>query len=533
MKASEEVVRILSDWDVNHIYGYPGDSVNNLIEEFRKSQSELKFIQVRHEEVATLAASAEAKLTGRVGVCVSIGGPGAIHLLNGMYDAKADSAPLVVITGQISHDLLGTDNFQEVNLERLFDDVAIFNKRVTSGKQLGPLLKQAFREAYEKKGVSVLTVPDDVFTEKVRKTELRSEAIPSFHLVPDKHSVQKAVSLIQQAKKPVILAGKGGMGARDELLEFAEKIAAPVVVSLRGKGVIPDQHPLCIGNLGHLGTKPAYKAMQNADLLMLIGTSYPYRDFLPSDAPAIQLDIDSSKIGKWYPVDAGLVGSAKEVLAGFNEQLTYKEDRDFLQECQQDMSDWWKQMDEIVSESSGNLQGPHVIGTLNDYLDDDAIVSIDVGNVTVWSARYLRLTNQKFIVSSWLATMGCGLPGAIAGKLNQPDKQVIAICGDGGFSMVMQDFLTAVKYRPPITVIILNNEEIAMIKYEQKEMGHSPYQTDIQDLNYADFAKASGANGYFVQNKDELVAALKECRNNDLPSIIDVKIESREPLPGK
>ncbi|MGP4041124.1 pyruvate oxidase [Gracilibacillus sp. D59] len=533
MKASEILIEMLHDWNIHHVYGYPGDSVNNFIEELRKSKNRIRFIQVRHEEVAALAASAEAKLTGNIGVCVSIGGPGAIHLLNGMYDAKEDNAPMVVITGQISHHLLGTDNFQEVNLERLFDDVAVFNRRITSGDQMAPLIKQAFREASNKKGVAVLTIPDNVFNESIKKTALRSSITSDYNLFPDKESIKQAVSLIQKAEKPVILAGKGALESRIEIAEFAEKVAAPVVVSLRGKGLLPDEHPLNIGNLGQIGTKPAYEAMQETDLLLLIGTAFPYREFLPENVPAIQLDINPNNIGKWYPVDVGLIGSAKDVLYRFNEQLSYKNNREFLRACQENMKNWWKHIDEIVTNKNKNLQGPDVIHSLNQYIEDDAILSVDVGNVTSWTARFLRMKNQQLIISSWLATMGCGLPGAIAAKLKEPKKQVIAICGDGGFSMVMQDFLTAVKYQLPIIVIIFNNEKIGMIKYEQELLGNIPYQTDLEYFNFGKFAATCGGNGFQVKSTTELEEALQASKNQNLPTIIDVEIEDRAPLPGK
>lgn len=536
MKAGDAVVDILKDWNIDHVYGYPGDSVNNLVEALRKAKEQIKFIQVRHEETASLAAAAEAKITGRVGgVCLSIGGPGAIHLLNGMYDAKEDAAPLVVITGQVSHQLLGTNNFQEVNLERMFDDVAIFNRRVTSGEQIQPLLKQAFKEAYEQKGVAVLNVPDNIFKETVNKVELRSSKVAEYHLFPNKESVKQAVSLIQRSKKPVILAGKGAMDAREELIEFAKKIAAPpVVVSLRGKGVIPDQHPLNLGNLGQIGTKPAYEAMEETDLLLLIGTSFPYREFLPKKVPAIQLDINPEKIGKWYPAEIGLIGSAKEILSRFNQQLFHRKDRKFLEACQENMVNWWKHMDHLVEVEEGKkLEGPQVIHKLQEYTENDAILSVDVGNVTTWMARFFRMQNQQFVISSWLATMGCGLPGAIAAKLTHPDKQVIAICGDGGFSMGMQDFLTSVKYNLPITVIVLNNEKIAMIEYEQEEIGNIPYQTDLQNFQYAKFADICGGKGFMAQTIEELSDALHASKNSERPTLIEVMIEDRAPLPGK
>ncbi|MUV37582.1 Pyruvate dehydrogenase (quinone) [Lentibacillus sp. JNUCC-1] len=534
MKAAESVINVLKDWNIKHVYGYPGDSVNNLVESFRKHEDEIGFVQVRHEEVAALAASAEAKLTGNVSVCLSIGGPGAIHLLNGMYDAKADGAPLVVITGQVSHELLGTENFQEVNLEKLFDHVSVFNHRVTSGKQLRPLLEQAFKDAYTHKGVAVLTVPDDVFKETVASTKERSSTYTAPQLTPKETDLKNAMDLIVDAQKPVILAGKGALPAKEQLETFAKKAAAPVIVSLRGKGVLPDKHPYNLGNLGQIGTKPAYEAMEEADLLIMIGTSYPYREFLPDKAPAIQIDTDPTQIGKRYPVDVGIVASSEDVLTWFNDHLQEKDDRKFLESCQENMKNWWKHLDDISSgEKDKAMQGPQVIRNLQRFVDDEAILSVDVGNVSSWTARFFQMTQQRIVISSWLATMGCGLPGAIAAKINEPDTQVLAICGDGGFSMVMQDFLTAVKYELPITVIILNNKRIGMIKFEQEEIGNIPYETPLEDMDYAQFAKACGGEGYQANSETELIQALEASQHTTVPTIIDAAIEERAPLPGK
>ncbi|WP_181348079.1 pyruvate oxidase [Thalassobacillus sp. CUG 92003] len=534
MKASETVIEMLKEWDVDHVYGYPGDSINNLVEELRNVRDEIQFYQVRHEEVATLAASAEAKLTGKVSVCLSIGGPGAIHLLNGMYDAKEDGAPMVVITGQISHDLLGTENFQEENLERIFDDVAVFNRRVTSGDQMHPLLEQAFRNAYSYNGVAVLSVPDDIFKETAGNTNLRSSAYHPPKIIPEQPTIDQAVELIRQSEKPVILAGKGAFPAKEELVQFAERISAPIIVSLRAKGLIPDQHALNLGNLGQIGTKPAYETMEDADLLLMVGTSFPYREFLPDDAPGIQIDLHAEQIGKRYPVDVGLIGSSDKVLAKLNDHLEPRERSSFLKACQANMENWWAHLEEISDpEQDRALEAPQVLRTLEPYVDDDAIISLDVGNVTAWTARFFRMTNQQMVVSSWLATMGCGLPGAIAAKVEHPEKQVVAICGDGGFSMVMQDFLTAVKYDLAMIVVIFNNEKIAMIKYEQEEMGNLPYGTDLETFNFATFAESAGGAGYKATNHHELNEAFRKAKENDKPVIIDAEIEDRAPLPGK
>lgn len=297
---------------------------------------------------------------------------------------------------------------------------------------------------------------------------------------------------------------------------------------------MPDQHPYNLGNLGQIGTKPSYEAMEQADLLLMIGTSFPYRDFLPEKAPAIQIDNDPTQIGKRYPVDVGLVASSERVLSWFNENLNGKENQNFLKSCQENKSNWETHLNAITTaEENKPMRGPNVIRKLQENIDDHAVLAVDVGNVTSWTARFFQMTQHSFVVSSWLATMGCGLPAAIAAKINEPDRQVVAICGDGGFSMVMQDFLTAVKYELPIIVVILNNQKIGMIKYEQEAMGNIPYQTNIEDMDYAQFAKACGGEGFEASNETEFVQAIKAAQQIDKPVIINAIIEEKAPLARK
>lgn len=533
-KVSEEMVDLLSEWGVDHIYGLPGDSINHLIEQLRKDQDRIKFLQVRHEETAALAASSYAKLTGKIGVCLSIAGPGAIHLLNGLYDAKADRAPVLVLAGQIPTDQLGTGHFQEVNLPRMFDDVAVFNEQVVSVEQLPALVNQAIRTAYAEKGVAVLTLPDDILTQKVKHRVQENAAMyVEPDISPKKDDFRRALELLEQAEKPLILAGKGAKGARAELEKFAEKAAAPVIVTLPGKGVIPDEHPHCLGNLGLIGTKPAYEAMQETDLLILIGTSFPYTEFLPDEAKAIQIDINPVEIGKRYPVNVGLAGDAKRSLHWLNDHLQDHENRSFLLSCQQRMEKWWEELKEYERAASDPMTAQEVIPVLQQVVDDNAILSVGVGNVTVWMARYFRMTGQDFLISSSLGTMGCALPGGLAAKVAYPNRQVVSVSGDGGFSMVMQDFLTAVKYNLPILFVVLNNEKIGMIKYEQQQIGSVEYETDLESFNFAQFAETCGGKGFRVEKFADLLPSLKKAKQLNAPVIVDVFIEDQPPLPGK
>ncbi|AMA51149.1 pyruvate oxidase [Bacillus inaquosorum] len=533
--AGQAMTELLEQWGVDHVYGIPGDSINEFIEELRHERNQLKFIQTRHEEVAALAAAAEAKLTGKIGVCLSIAGPGAVHLLNGLYDAKADGAPVLAIAGQVSSGEVGRDYFQEIKLEQMFEDVAVFNREVHSAESLPDLLNQAIRTAYSKKGVAVLSVSDDLFAEKIKREPVYTSPVYiEGNLEPKKEQLVTCAQYINNAKKPIILAGQGMKKAKRELLEFADKAAAPIVVTLPAKGVVPDKHPHFLGNLGQIGTKPAYEAMEECDLLIMLGTSFPYRDYLPDDTPAIQLDSDPAKIGKRYPVTAGLVCDSALGLRELTEYIERKEDRRFLNACTEHMQHWWNEIEKDETEAATPLKPQQVVARLQEAAADDAVLSVDVGTVTVWMARHFKMNaNQDFIVSSWLATMGCGLPGAIASSLAEPERQAIAVCGDGGFSMVMQDLPTAVKYKLPITVVILNNENLGMIEYEQQVKGNIDYVTKLQNVDYAAFAESCGAKGIKVTRAEELAPAFHEALHADQPTVVDVMIGNEPPLPGK
>lgn len=332
-KAGTHVIELLKQWQVDHIYGMPGDSINEFMEELRKEDS-IRFIQVRHEETGALAAAAYAKLTGSVGVCMSIAGPGAVHLLNGLYDAQKDKVPVLAIVGQVSSELVGTDAFQELKLESMFEEVSVYNRRVQSAEQLPDMLNQAIRSAYAEKGPAVLIVSDDLFSKKIKRDQALTSAVYSRpHTRPAEEDLLEAAKLISNSQKPVILAGNGAEGAVAELILFAEKIKAPFIASFPSKGLIPDEHPNNMGHLGQLGTEPAEEVMKDADLLILAGTAYPYRDYLPDSAPAIQIDVDPAVIGKYYPVSVGIASELEPVMAWFIGQSEPKE-ADFLMKYQ-------------------------------------------------------------------------------------------------------------------------------------------------------------------------------------------------------
>lgn len=523
----------LIDWEVRRIYGMPGDSINELMDDLRKKQDEISFIQIRHEEVGAMAASSFAKLTGKLGVCLSIAGPGAIHLLNGLYDAKQDGAPVLAIVGQVTSDKVGTGAFQEINLERLFDDVAVFNEQAASADQLPDLLNKAIRTAYAASGVAVLVIPDDLIA--VKQKNLNKETAPLFSqpkMLPEQSALTNAIQLLNKAEKPVILAGRGAKHAREELVTFADSIQSPIVLSLLGKGTIPDYHELNLGQHGQIGTKPAYEAIMETDLLLLIGTTFPYRDFLPDDAEAIQVDIKPERIGDYYPITEGLTGDIKSILPMLTESTNNKESSAFLEKYQKKMKKWHIHMQEEKRKTTNPIYAPQVMYALEGITDKDAIISCDVGNVTVWTTRYFPFTQQEFVISGRLASMGSGLPGAIAAQFAYPDKQVIGIVGDGGFAMVMQDFITAVKYNLPIKIVVLNNSKIGMIQYEQEEMGNLDYKTNLGEVEFAAFAESCGGEGYRIDKREDMDNKMHQAFLSDKPAVIDVAIDDLAPLPG-
>ncbi|WP_404452447.1 pyruvate oxidase [Virgibacillus necropolis] len=533
-RTGEILIDQLMQWEVDHIYGMPGNSINEFIDDLRKREEDIDFIQVRHEEVGALAASSYAKLTGKIGVCLSIAGPGATHLMNGLYDAKKDMAPVLAIVGQVPSTAVGTDASQEINLERMFDGVGVYNRRAETAEQLPDMLNMAIREAYTQKGVAVLIVPDDLFAVKQKNDHMKtSPTLVHPTIIPDQETLERSVSLVNKAKKPVILAGKGARNARNELVEFAEKIKAPIVLSLLGKGTIPDYHELNLGQHGQIGTKPAFEAIMNTDLLILIGTTFPYRDYLPDNVNAIQLEIKRDDIGKIYPITEGLCGDSKHILPKLTSLVSEAESDDHLKIYQEKMKRWHIHMQEMKKETTNPIYGPQVMYALEKNVEKDAVISCDVGNVTVWTTRFFPFTNQKFIISGGLASMGSGIPGAIAGQRAYPDKQVVGICGDGGFTMVMHDFITAVKYDMPIKIVVLNNSMIGMIKYEQQVKGNLNYETDLGVVNFAEFAKACGGEGYRIEKYDEMETTMKQAFMSKKPAVIDVVIEDMAPLPGQ
>ncbi|PYS77727.1 MAG: pyruvate oxidase [Acidobacteria bacterium] len=543
--AADVLVEGIIDWGVDTVFGLPGDGINGIMEALRKRQDRVRFIQVRHEEAAAFMACAYAKYTGRLGCCLATSGPGGIHLLNGLYDAKLDQAPVLAITGQTYSDLKGSNFQQEINMTLLFQDVAIYNQEVINPDQVEMLVDEACRHALNNRGVSHITFPVD-YQEKeptgrgsMHKVEGSTTSRWSPHVtIPPEDELKLAAFILNEAKKPVLLVGQGALGAGDEVIEIADKLGAPVVKALLGKAVVPDDHPLTTGGLGLLGTTPSQEAMEQADALLIVGSSFPYMEYLPKpgQAKGVQIDDKPDRIGLRFPVEVGLVGDAKPTLIALSRFVTRKEDRSFLEQAQAGMRDWWELMRTRAMRDDVPIKPQRVAWELSELVEDDAIISTDSGTITTWIARQFRIrASQKFSCSGTLATMAPGLPYSIAAKVAYPNRQSIAFVGDGGFTMLMGEFLTAVKYGLPILVVIIKNNTLGQIKWEQIVfLGNPEYGCELHNPNFAKYAEACGGIGFTVERPEEIRPALERALQSGKPAIVEVLVDPFEPpMPPK
>jgi pyruvate dehydrogenase (quinone) len=543
--ASDALVERLIEWGVENIFGLPGDGINGLMEALRTHQEKIRFIQVRHEEAAAFMACGYAKYSGKLGVCIATSGPGAIHLLNGLYDAKMDRAPVLAITGQTYHDLIGTSYQQEVDLLALYKDVATFNQQVMGPGHVRTLVDQACRTSIAYRTVSHITVPIDF-----QEANL-SEAEPSMHMVPGHTSIiakravvpleedlRQSAEVLNAGKKTVILAGQGALDATTELEELADKLAAPIVKPLLGKASVPDDSPFTTGGIGLLGTLPSELAMEECDTILMIGTSFPYMEYLPDNKKVrgVQIDHDASRIGLRFPVEAGLVGSAKETIRLLLPYLTRREDKSFLEKAQDRMKDWWKLMEEREARDTEPLRPQFVARTVNDMLSSTAIISTDSGTITTWAARSIRLKRgQMFSCSGNLATMAPGLPYAIAAKVAFPDRQSVAFVGDGGFTMLMGEFATAVKHNLPIVVVVIKNNVLGQIKWEQMVfLGNPEYGVQLHPIDFVKYAEACGGVGFHCERPDQVAPAIEAAMKAGKPALVEAVVDQFEaPMPAK
>ena len=542
--ASDVLVERLIAWGVDTVFGLPGDGINGVFEALRKNQEKIRFIHVRHEEAAAFMACAYAKFTGRLGVCIATSGPGGIHLLNGLYDAKMDHAAVLAITGMQHSDLIGTFTQQDVALDKLFMDVADFNERVMSGAHMESVTDLAIRTALSARGVAHITIPVDVQVQEAKKG--RSERNPIHHTsavpayfdeLPAKIELEHAADILNRGEKIAILTGQGGLHATEELEEIAEKLGAPIVKALLGKAAVPDDSPYTTGGIGLLGTEPSQDALEGCDTLFMVGTSFPYIEFLPEpgSVKCVQIDIDPQRISLRYPTDVALVGDTKRCLRALM-PLLQPHKKDFLQKAQKSKAEWEKLMGERGTRNDKPMK-PQVVGwELGKRIPPNAIVTSDSGTITTWWARYVpALRGQMHSCSGNLATMACGLPYAIAAAVAYPDRPVFCIIGDGGLSMLLGELITVAAYKLNIKIIVIKNNTLGQIKWEQMVfLGNPEYACDLYPADFVGIARGAGIDALQIDDPSTCGSQLDSVLSRREPVLIEAVVDQfTPPMPAK
>jgi pyruvate dehydrogenase (quinone) len=546
MTAGDVMIECLMDWDVDTIFGLPGDGINGVMEAIRKRKDRIRFIHVRHEEAAAFAACGYAKYTGKLGVCLATSGPGGVHLLNGLYDAKFDGAPVLAITGMHFHDLLNTHAQQDVELDKLFMDVCAYNARIMGPSHVENVTELACRKALSYRGVSHITIPTD-FQHMPCEKKLRSKRNVPGHvsavrahsaMLPEASDVKRAADVLNQGRKIAILAGQGALDATDELIQVADLLGAPIIKALLGKGAVPDDSIYTTGSIGLLGTKPSEEAMEGCDTLLIVGSSFPYIEFMPKpgQAQAVQIDMNPARIGLRYPVEVGLVGDSRRSLQALLPLLRRNDHRDFLNRAQAGMKEWWELMKERGTRMDKPMKPQVVAWELGKRLSEDAIVSCDSGTIATWWARQIPARRgQMYSLSGTLASMAPALPYAMAAAVAYPGRQSVAFVGDGGFEMLMADFATCVQHRLPVKVVIIKNNTLGQIKWEQIVFeGNPEFGCDLSPIDFVMFARACGGEGYRIDDPKDCGETLSRALNTPGPVIIEAVVDPFEaPMPAK
>jgi pyruvate dehydrogenase (quinone) len=539
---AEALIDILMDWGVDTVFGLPGDGINGIMEALRKQREKIRFVQVRHEEAAALAAVGYAKFTGRLGVCLATTGPGAIHLLNGLYDAKSDQVSVLAITGLPYHDLNGTFYQQDVPTDRLFADVAAMSERIMGPAHLENVVNQAIRIALSRHTVAHLTIPID-FQELPAASGKTSPMSQPKHtsqdwraplVVPPQRDLERAADLLNAGRKVMIVAGSGARNARDELAALAARLQAPIAKALLGKDVFPDDSPFTTGTIGVFGTSATATVVAEADTLLLLGTSFPYISYLP-DAKrvrGVQIDRNPERVGLRFPVEVGLVGDAAETLRQLLPLLKQKEDRTLIDLARAKMREWRELMKRRGTADDQPMRPQCVAWALNEQLADDAIICGDSGQNTLHVARQIQIRDrQRFSCSGLLATMGCGLPYAIGAQCAFPGRQVVAFVGDGGLTMSLGELATCRKHQLPVKVIVLKNNSFGMIRWEQMMyLGNPEFGTELQDIDFTRLAEAFGWKSTRVDRRDQLAGAITAMLAHSGPALLEAVVDPDEPL---
>ncbi|MFC1415850.1 thiamine pyrophosphate-requiring protein [Streptacidiphilus cavernicola] len=547
-KVSDQVLARLREWGVDQVFGYAGDGINGLLAAWGRAEDRPRFIQARHEEMAAFEAVGYAKFSGKVGVCAATSGPGAIHLLNGLYDAKLDHVPVVAIVGQTNRSAMGGSYQQEVDLLSLFKDVASeYCEMVTVPEQLPNVLDRAMRTAYAKRTVTAVIIPADVQELDYQAPGHAFKMVPSslghpeYTPIPADGDLQRAAEVLNAGEKVAILLGQGARQARPQVEQVAELLGAGVAKALLGKDVLPDTLPYVTGSIGLLGTRPSYEMMRDCDTLLVIGSSFPYTQFLPEfgKARAVQIDIDPFMVGLRYPFEVNLVGDSAATLDRLIPLLRLKEERGWQNGVMDNTARWWEVMERRAALDADPVNPEHVVHALDALLPENVMLSADSGSSANWYARHLRMRGQmRGSLSGTLATMGPGVPYAIGAKFAHPDRPAIAIVGDGAMQMNgLAELITAAKYYPDwqdprLVVAVLNNRDLNQVSWEMRAMEGAPQflpSQELPDVPYAKVAESFGLLGISVDKPEQVEAAWRQALAADRPCVIEFRTDPAVP----
>ncbi len=530
----EMLLDILHGCSNRQIFGVFGDAINPLADALRLDKGKrFEWIGVRHEEVGAFAAGAQAKINGKLGLCAGTVGPGAIHLLNGLYDAKMDHAPVLALTGQVPRAEIGTDYHQEVNLDRLFDDVCVYNETVIVPEQMPRLGLLAVQTALAQNGIAHLSIPTDVGPLKEITWSLDHPVFQKNHrILPVAADLEKIADALNQSDKITLMVGWGSRDAVEEIIALAEKLKSPIVHTLKGKTVVPNESPFWLGGIGMLGSTCGMHSLDTCDTLMMLGTDFPYRQFYPKGKTIIQVDTSPERLGKRCDVKIGVVGDVKSTVSALQPLIKQKSSDKHLQSAQAKRKEWDQKTIKRAQRVIKNTIRPQALAHFIDqYASDNAVFCADTGETIMWMARQVRMKGERdFICSYNHASMANAFAQAIGVQLLNRDRQVIALCGDGGFSMLMGDFITAVTHKLPIKTFVFNNGKLGLVKMEMEASGYPEWGITLHNPNFADCAKAMGGQGIRVENHESLEAAIKRAFEIEGPVLVDVLTNPNEIL---
>ncbi|HET6866685.1 MAG TPA: thiamine pyrophosphate-dependent enzyme [Solirubrobacteraceae bacterium] len=538
--ASDQLVERLIDWGIDTVFGLPGDGINGVMESLRTHAEQIRFVHVRHEETAALAACAYGKFTGRPAACLSTAAPGAIHLMNGLYDARIDQSPVVAITGMTYHDVIGTHYLQDINHDFALNDACVYSQRIMGEAHVLNVVDMAVRSAIGSRGPAAIAFPIDIQSgdavtgDRSIKNVEGHNAVAALdgRRIPPRDRIEHAARLLSGASKPLIFIGAGARGAGEVLERVAEKLGAPIVKAMLGKDAVPDDSPYCLGGYAMVGTRPAQNALKGCDAILIVGSSSPYIEFLPEPGSAVGVQIDDrpERIGLRYPIEVGLCGDARLTLAELEPLLEHRADQSFLEQAQAEMKDWRALAEQRAEPVEGQPIKPDAIPYhLGQAMADRAILCGDSGTVTTWAARTELRRGQLFSFSGTMCSMMAALPYAIGAQAAYPDRQVVALTGDGSMTMMLGELATLAQHGLPVKVVVMRNDVLGLIKWEQMAfLGNPQYGVELAPVDFVKVAEACGIRGVRIEDPATVGDQLAEALRFDGPALIEAVVDPHD-----